>query len=164
MILLNSTNYVTTVYKLWTYGSGCLSLNNNVLRVYNGDLLFGIMHTGFRLTALPGLESNNYISVEKVFPTITYNVSLTPTYGLSLTLSYTTAFTLQSYPLTSMASGDVVMSNLTTIKGFSEVSAILNFNTTTFPYVLVIDGPCTSDTSSYTYTVSPSLPAWITLA
>ncbi len=98
--------------------------------------------------------------------------SYTATYGLSSNHSSVgIGFGASTFPLNTIVSESITPA-AANVSWFpqkllineSSVSLTLNFHTTTFPYNLLIDGPCSDNVTTFNYGILHALPTWISFA
>jgi len=112
------------------------------------------------VTSLSDLVSSSLITIS--IPTFTVTELTQALWPISLEFNGTT------YPLTSNATTSTIVTGAT-LTTITPISPFMTFYNNTFslawpssPQTLNVEAPCTSGASSFDYTLTPSLPPWLT--
>lgn len=132
------------------------------MRAYNGYLYIPMrVNTDWSYTALvKDFMSTSVILINSI--TYVETTGLANTHS-AVTISFNGAYNLVNYvepfnvwTSTAVWIPQVLLANDTIL------TVLLNYHSTTFPYSVPIDAPCSDNSSAFAYTISSTLPSWLT--
>jgi len=141
-------------------GTNKMARDKNAVNCFNGELYFHLYknNTVGIVTSLSDLVSSSLITISTATFTLSQNLAQTHT-------NSTLVFNGTTYPLTSNTTSSTTLTGSTltgslTFFVFANKTFSLLFPSS--PYTLTVEAPCTSAASSFDYTLTPSLPSWLT--